>query len=180
MSGLAGEMRLQSDFLIARDARTACEWQSFSGNMPKLQNRFQFVLETFAVVGQDQTNMIDCSEVIPVPVDLTDEQAAGFFPPGKTLDDVEGAVSSLSLFLVCLRLIACRSVRRHAVPLVRYRPRPRHCYPRRVSFKTIVLLFPELMALVARRPRSTHLSRCEVLPVGILLDNGMDVLFKVS
>ena len=29
LSPLRGEMRLQSDFLIARDARTACEWQSF-------------------------------------------------------------------------------------------------------------------------------------------------------
>ena len=28
-SPLKGEMRLQSDFLLARDSRTACEWQSF-------------------------------------------------------------------------------------------------------------------------------------------------------
>ena len=28
-SPLPGELRLQSDFLIARDSRTACEWQSF-------------------------------------------------------------------------------------------------------------------------------------------------------
>ena len=94
MSALAGEMRLQSDFLIARDARTACEWQSFSGNMPKLQNRFQFVLETFAVVGQDQTNMIDCSEVIPIPRNLTSAQIP-HFPAGKTIRDVEAAVSGL-------------------------------------------------------------------------------------
>ena len=29
MSPLRGEIRLQSDFLLARDSRTACEWQSF-------------------------------------------------------------------------------------------------------------------------------------------------------
>ena len=29
LSPLPGEFRLQSDFAIARDPRTACEWQSF-------------------------------------------------------------------------------------------------------------------------------------------------------
>ena len=28
-TGIPGEMRLQSDHVIARDSRTACEWQSF-------------------------------------------------------------------------------------------------------------------------------------------------------
>ena len=29
LSPLPGEVRLQSDFELARDPRTACEWQSF-------------------------------------------------------------------------------------------------------------------------------------------------------
>ena len=34
LSPYPGEFRLQSDFLIARDSRTACEWQSFVSAYP--------------------------------------------------------------------------------------------------------------------------------------------------
>ena len=37
-----GEMRLQSDFVLARDQRTACEWQSMVGkytNQPKQKKK---------------------------------------------------------------------------------------------------------------------------------------------
>lgn len=105
-SPLKGEIRLQSDHVIARDSRSACEWQSFGTDHDKLTNRFQFVVETLAMVGQDPTNMIDCSEVIPIPKDLTPEQLAPKLPAGKTMNDVEQAVrrSQLTLitFLTCI------------------------------------------------------------------------------
>ena len=34
LSPLPGEVRLQSDFELARDPRTACEWQSFVSAYP--------------------------------------------------------------------------------------------------------------------------------------------------
>lgn len=97
LSPLKGEMRLQSDHVIARDSRSACEWQSFATDHDKLTNRFQFVLETLANLGQDTSKMIDCSEVIPIPKNLTPAQLAPMFPAGKTIKDVEQAVSVMQL-----------------------------------------------------------------------------------
>ena len=107
LSAIAGELRLLSDHELARDSRTACEWQSFANDHDKLTNRFQFVVETLAMVGQDPTNMIDCSEVIPIPKDLTPEQLAPKLPAGKTMNDVEQAVRrshplTLITFLTCI------------------------------------------------------------------------------
>lgn len=99
-SPLHGEIRLQSDHVIARDSRSACEWQSFGTDHDKLTNRFQFVVETLAMVGQDPTNMVDCSEVIPIPKDLTPEQLAPKLPAGKTMNDVEQAVRRLFMHSV--------------------------------------------------------------------------------
>lgn len=90
-SPLKGEMRLQSDHLIARDSRTACGWKSFATDQAKLQDRFQFVLETFAMVGQDPSKMIDCSEVNPIPKSLTPAQLVGHLPAGKIHTDIEQA-----------------------------------------------------------------------------------------
>lgn len=63
-SPLAGEMRLQSDHTIARDSRTACEWQSFVDNQPKAQQMFQFVFHDLSIFGQDINTLVDCTEVV--------------------------------------------------------------------------------------------------------------------
>ena len=93
MSPLAGEMRLQSDFELARDSRTACEWQSFVNNQPKLQNRFQEVFKKLSLIGQDESLLIDCGEVIPVP---PAPASVAHFPAGLTVGDVDQAVSAIS------------------------------------------------------------------------------------
>lgn len=80
----------------------------------KLTNRFQFVLETLAMLGQDPTHMIDCSEVIPVPAPL---RTKPHFPAGKTIRDVERAVRyPLPPHLALLVLTLSSSVRRDSVP----------------------------------------------------------------
>lgn len=108
-SPLPGEMRLQSDSSIARDNRTSCEWQSFVSeyqtanytlllqlifacidNQEKLQSDFQFIFANLSTLGHDMTTMIDCSEVLPVPAAFNGQ---AMFPAGKTMDDVEQAVS---------------------------------------------------------------------------------------
>jgi len=90
-SPLSGEIRLQSDHDIARDSRTACEWQSFSNNQPKLQSAFQAAMLKLSLIGQDQSQMIDCSEVIPVPPSLS---PSPHLPAGKTQNDVEQACAT--------------------------------------------------------------------------------------
>ncbi|KAJ3556345.1 hypothetical protein NM688_g2079 [Phlebia brevispora] len=88
MSPLKGEFRLQTDHLLARDSRTACEWQSFGTDQAKLQNRFQFIFGAMGQLGHDPDDLIDCSEVLPNPPPLT---TTPHFPAGKTNKDVEQA-----------------------------------------------------------------------------------------
>lgn len=52
---------------LARDSRTACEWQSFVNDHSKLQSAFAAGMAKLAILGQDASQMVDCSEVIPVP-----------------------------------------------------------------------------------------------------------------
>ncbi|GJJ13032.1 manganese peroxidase [Clathrus columnatus] len=84
-----GEMRLQSDFALARDPRTACTWQGFVNEQEKMSNAFKQAMKKLAVVGQDTTNFIDCSEVVPTPVPALKTPA--FFPATKTRADVQQA-----------------------------------------------------------------------------------------
>jgi hypothetical protein len=87
-SPLKGEFRLQSDQQLARDSRTACEWQSFGTDQDKLQNRFQFIFEAMGQLGHDPATLTDCSDVLPVPAALPNTP---HFPAGKTNKDVEQA-----------------------------------------------------------------------------------------
>ena len=66
--------------------------QDFSDAMAKL-----------AILGQDPSNMIDCSEVIPQPKPLPAPYRRSVFPPGFTNADVDNAV----LFpFVCVKCYA--------------------------------------------------------------------------
>ncbi|KAI0263833.1 manganese peroxidase isozyme precursor [Gloeopeniophorella convolvens] len=51
-SPLPGEFRLQSDFAIARDPRSACEWQSLITDHSSMVSRFESVMKRLATVGQ--------------------------------------------------------------------------------------------------------------------------------
>ncbi|KAF8803334.1 manganese peroxidase 1 [Phlegmacium glaucopus] len=65
LSPLVGEMRLQSDFLIARDSRTACLWQAGVNNQQLVTTAFKVVMAKLQVLGQNTKNLIDCSSVVP-------------------------------------------------------------------------------------------------------------------
>nr|AGS19355.1 manganese peroxidase [Cerrena unicolor]AGS19356.1 manganese peroxidase [Cerrena unicolor] len=90
-SPLKGEIRLQSDHDIARDSRTACEWQSFVDNQTKLQNAFKAAMAKLAVTGQDVSKLVDCSDVIPVPKPVTGQ---AHLPAGLSQNDVEQACAA--------------------------------------------------------------------------------------
>jgi manganese peroxidase len=76
---------------LARDSRTACEWQSFVNNQAKLQSAFKAAFKKLAVLGHDINNMVDCSEVIPEPPNVKVKPAT--FPAGLSNKDIEQAVS---------------------------------------------------------------------------------------
>ncbi|KAL5512232.1 hypothetical protein ACEPAG_3517 [Sanghuangporus baumii] len=88
----SGEMRLQSDFALARDQRTACEWQSMIADQQLMMSNFQSAMAKLAVVGHDPDSLIDCSELIPTPI--APVSSAATFPAGTSPDDVEQVCSS--------------------------------------------------------------------------------------
>ncbi|KAF7300884.1 Peroxidase [Mycena kentingensis (nom. inval.)] len=87
-SPLAGEFRLQSDALIARDSRTACEWQSFITNHAAMTSKFRAVMSKLATLGNIRALLIDCSDVIPVPPPLS---RGTRLPAGKKMADIQAA-----------------------------------------------------------------------------------------
>ncbi|KAJ7220720.1 manganese peroxidase 3 [Mycena pura] len=93
-SALEGEIRLQSD--AARtdrwtDSRTACTWQSFATNQAAMQSKFKAAMMKLAVIGQDVSKLIDCSDVIPVPKPVV---GTPHLPAGATMNDIEQACAS--------------------------------------------------------------------------------------
>ncbi|KAI0063645.1 manganese peroxidase 3 [Artomyces pyxidatus] len=84
-SPLPGEIRLQSDAALARDKRTACLWQANVNDQTHMAGSFKAAMAKLAVLGQDVSKMVDCSEVIPVPPKLT---SRAHFPSGITRKDV--------------------------------------------------------------------------------------------
>ncbi|KAF8572682.1 class II peroxidase [Ramaria rubella] len=87
-----GELRLQSDFALARDQRTACTWQGLINEQQKMADAFKAAMAKLAVNGQDTTNFIDCSEAVPDPIPADGKAAT--FPATKTQADIEKACSS--------------------------------------------------------------------------------------
>ncbi|PPQ70002.1 hypothetical protein CVT24_003777 [Panaeolus cyanescens] len=94
LSPLAGEMRLQSDFALARDPRTACFWQEMIDNQAHMQNEFKNAMAKLQVLGQDTRKLIDCSDVVPVPQPFTDNIK---FPATFSKKDLELACPRLPL-----------------------------------------------------------------------------------
>ncbi|KIJ33523.1 class II peroxidase [Sphaerobolus stellatus SS14] len=86
-SGLnVGEMRLQSDFALAHDSRTACTWQGFINNQNSMASAFAAAMAKLSVVGQNTAKFIDCSEVVPASLPQT---KGAFFPATKSNRDLQ-------------------------------------------------------------------------------------------
>ncbi|KAJ6529008.1 fungal versatile peroxidase from pleurotus Eryngii [Mycena capillaripes] len=92
-SALAGEMRLQSDHLMARDSETNCAWQSFAGNLPAVHTSFTSAFNRMSVIGHNPANLIDCSDIIPAAPPLP-ANAGPHLPAGQTMDDIEQACAT--------------------------------------------------------------------------------------
>ncbi|KAF8656124.1 hypothetical protein AX16_002762 [Volvariella volvacea WC 439] len=92
LSPLPGEFRLTSDFELARDPRTACEWQSFVNNQALMVAKFEAVMAKMAVLGHDPRTLVDCSEVIPIPPAAKAQVAS--LPAGQSLSDIQAACAA--------------------------------------------------------------------------------------
>ncbi|KAH8806851.1 heme peroxidase [Flagelloscypha sp. PMI_526] len=90
LSPLPGEFRLQSDFAIARDNRTACFWEEFVFNEGKMQSKFATAMDKMSIVGHDRNDLYDCSDVIPTP-SRPKNPALPTLPVGLDFKDVQFA-----------------------------------------------------------------------------------------
>ena len=61
-----GELRLQSDFALARDSRTACFWQGFVNEQDFMVSSFKAAMSKLAILGHNRADLIDCSDVVLV------------------------------------------------------------------------------------------------------------------
>jgi hypothetical protein len=111
LSPLAGEMRLQSDFRISQDPRTACLWQAMVGtynsrfihflvgeltvswpidDQTRMQTQFKAAMSKLQVLGQNTRKLIDCSDVVPKPAAFAGPIK---FPASFSNKDLQLAVS---------------------------------------------------------------------------------------
>jgi cytochrome c peroxidase len=86
LSAINGTIRIQSDFELARDSRTACTWQSFALNHDLMISKFGAAFFKMGNIGQKKNKLTDCSSVIPKPPVLNDIIQ---FPPGQFLADID-------------------------------------------------------------------------------------------
>ncbi|KAJ7906848.1 manganese peroxidase 2 [Mycena leptocephala] len=93
MAAVAGEMRLQSDHLFARDSATNCAWQSFAGNQQAMQTAFTKAFNKLAILGHNAANLIDCSDVIPAAPPLP-ANAGPHLPAGQKMANIEQGCST--------------------------------------------------------------------------------------
>ncbi|KIP10342.1 hypothetical protein PHLGIDRAFT_115595 [Phlebiopsis gigantea 11061_1 CR5-6] len=82
-----GEMRLQSDFVLARDSRTACFWQGFVNEQEFMAASFKAAMAKLAVLGHNRNALIDCSDVVPTPKPAVGTPAS--FPATTGPQDLE-------------------------------------------------------------------------------------------
>lgn len=111
-------------------------------------NNFQAAMSKLSTLGQTGNNLIDCSDVIPVPI------AAKFtatLPPGKTMADIDRSGVRKHLISRCTLadVPVFELVRKLPLPKLGYSTRSSHICPPRVS--------TPLMSDVSR-PRFTHFS----------------------
>jgi len=92
MSPLPGELRLESDNLLATDDSTSCLWQA-NVDQESMVTNFASAMAKLAVIGQDTSDFIDCTDVIPTPAALP-ATATPHFPDGLDTSDLAPACAA--------------------------------------------------------------------------------------
>ncbi|KAE9394243.1 manganese peroxidase [Gymnopus androsaceus JB14] len=88
----SGELRLQSDFVLARDNRTACFWQGMINQEELMAAKFKAAMSQMAIIGHNRADLIDCSAVVPKPVPALNKPAT--YPATKSFTDIQQACPS--------------------------------------------------------------------------------------
>ncbi|EJD40872.1 generic peroxidase [Auricularia subglabra TFB-10046 SS5] len=88
------QIRLQSDYALARHPLTSCTWQSYINNQKLMSTQFGKAMEKLAVLGQRKASLYDCSEVIPTPAAYN---TPATYPAGKSSRDIEASLTTLDM-----------------------------------------------------------------------------------
>ena len=99
---------------------------------------FGDAMAKLAVLGQDTSNMVDCTEVIPEPKPLPAANCHSVFPPGFTNADVDQAVRSPLSSTLYFSLTAILSVWQHTLSIPPNKSWSSH--PRRSCVSRVLLL----------------------------------------
>ncbi|KAF7303599.1 Peroxidase [Mycena indigotica] len=91
MGSVKGTIRLETDHQMARDPRTNCAWQSLASSQTRMQTNFRAAMSKLAILGQDRSSLIDCSDVIPIPPPLVGHP---HLPAGVSPSAVEQACAT--------------------------------------------------------------------------------------
>ena len=86
----------------------------FVDNQAKIKSAFAAAFAKMQVLGNDVSQMVDCSEVLPIPP--TTPVPAAHLPAGKTMNDIEQAVS-IHTYVVDVLTDACFIVCHRPVPV---------------------------------------------------------------
>ncbi|KAE9388738.1 manganese peroxidase [Gymnopus androsaceus JB14] len=83
----SGELRLQSDFALARDNRTACFWQGMINQEELMAAKFKEAMSRMAIIGHNRGDLVDCSAVVPQPAPGLGKPAT--YPETKSFKDIQ-------------------------------------------------------------------------------------------
>ncbi|KAJ6628624.1 manganese peroxidase [Mycena sp. CBHHK59/15] len=87
-----GELRLESDFNLAHDPRTACIWQGFANEQEFMAASFKAAMSKLAILGHKRADLIDCSAVVAATVKTPVKPAS--FPATKSAKDLQLSCNS--------------------------------------------------------------------------------------
>ncbi|KAF9524031.1 GP, class II peroxidase [Crepidotus variabilis] len=82
------QIRMKSDFELARDPRTSCQWQSYATDHSRMQADFKMAMTKLMTLGQNMGDLINCSDVIPQPESLKSTMKP-HFSADHSIDDVD-------------------------------------------------------------------------------------------
>ncbi|KAJ7862927.1 heme peroxidase [Mycena olivaceomarginata] len=104
---LPGTLKLDSDANFAVDATTTADFNRFIGNQANWASEYAAAHEKMSLLGVDVTDLADCSEILPLSIDITTLTVAstgGGKPPTDPLVDpvkLEAAIQQFrSIWLV--------------------------------------------------------------------------------
>jgi len=76
LSGLQGQARLPSDFALSHGPQTACPWKGLCNKQDKVTQKIRSVMVKLAILGQNEADLVDCSEFMPIPPPLASHSAS--------------------------------------------------------------------------------------------------------